>query len=115
MTSQPSTDFLKLYTGCQSRLYAFILTLVGNPDQASEVLQETNLVLWQKAEQFEIGTNFMAWALKVARFQVMAFRKKQSRDRLVFSEAATERVANAFSVWDEALGDLLQRLTVAIS
>lgn len=112
MTNQPSTEFLKLYTGSQSRLYAFILTLVGDADQASEVLQETNLVLWQKADQFELGTNFMAWALKVARYQVMAFRKKQSRDRLVFSEAATERVANAFAKRDDVLDDrqaVLQR------
>lgn len=112
MTNQPPTEFLKLYTGSQSRLYAFILTLVGDADQASEVLQETNLVLWQKADQFELGTNFMAWSLKVARFQVMAFRKKQSRDRLVFSEAAAERVANAFAERDEVLDDrqaVLQR------
>lgn len=49
-------------------------------------MQETNAVLWRKAQDFELGTNFGAWMLKVAYFQVMAHRQKLTRDRLVFDE-----------------------------
>jgi len=98
---EPTNEFITQYTGCQSRLYAFLLALMGDSDQAREVLQETNLVIWKKCDQFEAGTNFMAWALRIARYQAMAYRTKQQRDRLVFSEASMDRIANAFVTYDD--------------
>lgn len=49
-------------------------------------MQETNAVLWRKAHDFKLGTNFGAWMLKVAYFQVMAHRRRITRDRLVFDD-----------------------------
>ena len=49
-------------------------------------MQETNAVLWRKAHEFKLGTNFGAWMLRVAYFQVMAHRRKITRDRLVFDD-----------------------------
>ena len=40
-----SDEFLKLITEFQGRLFGFILSLLGDADQANEVLQETNLAL----------------------------------------------------------------------
>ena len=66
--SQPETtpEFIALLTSNQSRLYAYVLSLVGDRQQAQDVMQETNIVLWRKASQFTLGTNFGAWMLKVA-------------------------------------------------
>lgn len=94
-------DFAKLYAGEQSRLFAFIYSLVGSQDLAKDVLQETNVVLWEKREEFELGTNFTAWAFRIARYQVMAMREKQSRDRLVFSDAFLDLIADEAERFDE--------------
>ena len=51
----------------QRELYAFILSMLPNLTEADDVLQETNMVLWRKREEFEPGTNFGAWARTVAR------------------------------------------------
>jgi RNA polymerase sigma-70 factor (ECF subfamily) len=83
-------------TACQSRLYAYILSLTGDREQAREVLQETNLVIWRKADQFEEGTNFIAWVFQIARFQVLAYRQKIARDRLVFDDELLEGMADIF-------------------
>ena len=99
-----SQEFVQELTQSQSRLYAFILSLMGNADQASEVLQETNLILWKKADQFQLGTNFIAWAFKVARFQVMAYRQRMGRERLVFNDQILEGVAEEF----ESRSDLFE-------
>ena len=79
---EPSFEFVQLLTSHQSRLYAYVLSLLGNRTQAEDVMQETNAVLWRKAHDFKLGTNFGAWMLKVAHFQVMAHRRKLTRDRL---------------------------------
>jgi RNA polymerase sigma-70 factor (ECF subfamily) len=85
----PSThgdEFVVLITGVQAKLYAYVLSLLGDPHQAADVLQETNLVLWRKANEYTPGTDFTAWAYRVAHFQVLAQRQKLGREKLVFDD-----------------------------
>lgn len=66
-------------------LYAYIRSLLPDSEAVQDVLQETNLVLWRRSEEFEPGTNFVAWACKVAYFQVLAFYRDNKRDSMVFN------------------------------
>jgi RNA polymerase sigma-70 factor (ECF subfamily) len=76
--------YVQQLTDCQNRLYAYILMLLPNHDDAADVLQETNLVLWRKSGEFVEGTEFGAWACRVAYYQVLARLRDARRDRLVF-------------------------------
>ena len=96
-------QFVQLLTTHQGRLYAYVLSLVGDPDQARDVMQETNTVLWQKSGSFEIGTNFAAWMMKTAYYQVMSHRQKFSRERLVFDDELTAELAQAANDQNEML------------
>jgi RNA polymerase sigma-70 factor (ECF subfamily) len=80
-------EFVTLLTQSQQSLYACILSLLPDRAAANDLLQETNLTLWHKAEDFEPGTNFLAWATRIARYHVLNYRRKRQRDRLVFDEA----------------------------
>lgn len=77
--------FVQLLTAHQSMLYAYIRSLLPNSDAVQDVLQETNMVLWRRSAEFKEGTNFVAWACKVAYFQVMAFYRDNKRDSMVFN------------------------------
>lgn len=79
--------YVKLLTLHQGDLRAYIVSLMpGSPD-VGDVLQETNLVLWNKREEFELGSNFIAWSFTIARFQVLQHRRKSKQDgRVVFSD-----------------------------
>src|SRR4029078_6183261 len=79
-------DFVELMTQHQGRLYGYILSLSGDPDAANDVLQEANIVLWKQSNQFEPGSNFKAWAFRIAHFQYMAYRQKRLRDKVLFSD-----------------------------
>ncbi|MCM8534427.1 MAG: sigma-70 family RNA polymerase sigma factor [Lentisphaeraceae bacterium] len=78
----------------QGDLFAYILSLTGNYNDSKDVLQEANIVILKKQSSFQSGTSFRAWAFTIARFQVMAFRKKCSRERLVFSEKTFNDIFN---------------------
>ena len=115
--SEPSFEFVQLLTSHQSRLYAYVLSLLGDRTQAEDVMQETNAVLWRKAHEFQIGTHFGAWMLKVAYFQVMAHRRKLTRDRLVFDDDFLQEIAEdaeEHCEWQEEkqrlLGDCIEKL-----
>jgi RNA polymerase sigma-70 factor, ECF subfamily len=81
-----TTRFVSLLTEHQGDLWSFVLTLMpGHPD-AKDVLQKTNVVLWEKRGTFEEGTNFRAWALTCARFTVLDHLKRQRNRRLVLCD-----------------------------
>ena len=80
----------------QDDLRAFVHSLLPNSPSADDVLQNTNLVLWQKRSSFKQGTNFHAWAFKIARIQVQHQYDRAKREtRLVFSESLLDHIAAA--------------------
>ncbi|MBI1367490.1 MAG: sigma-70 family RNA polymerase sigma factor [Planctomycetes bacterium] len=95
MSSDRMEQVVQLLLTHQTRMRAYIRALVPERAGAEDVLQETNMVLWRKAAEFTPGTEFMAWALTAARFQALAWRQKQRRDRLVFDEALMNDLADA--------------------
>ena len=65
----------------QSMIRAYVISLLPGLSEAEDVIQNTNQVLWAKRDNFILGTNFKAWALTTARFQVMAMQQKLRNDR----------------------------------
>jgi len=89
-----NTEFAQHITEHQRNLFGYIYSLLGNDASSWDVLQETNMVLWRKQEQFQAGSNFKAWAFTVARFQVMAFIRDRKRSPLdVLTPELLERFA----------------------
>ncbi len=89
-----SEQFVRRLTEHQSRLYAYILAVLGDPNAVNDVLQETNVAIWRKADEYVEGTRFWSWASRVAYFEVLAYRKRRGRDRLVFDDALLAEVAD---------------------
>ena len=89
----PSEEFVQLFSRTQRRIYLHILGQVGNPNDADEILQETNVVIWSKFDRFELGTNFIAWTFQIANFEVLKFRDRRRSNRLVFSDDIVEAIA----------------------
>lgn len=85
--------FVAALTGSQDALYTYIFSLLPYEDLARDVLQETNIVLWRKADEFNEDLSFMAWACGIARFQVKARRRNMQRDRLVFDNDLIDQLA----------------------
>jgi RNA polymerase sigma-70 factor (ECF subfamily) len=110
-----SDEFLQLITEFQGRLFGFVLAILGDVDQANEVLQETNLVLWRKSDEFRPGSDFKAWSFRVAHFQVMAFRQSQIRDRLVFDDDALAQITRDAAKQDELYQQRIARLEHCIA
>src|SRR4051812_13542352 len=73
-------------TACQAALYAYVCSLLGTSAGAADVLQEANLVLWEKAMEYDPERPFLPWARRIAHFQVLAYRKRQSREKLLFDD-----------------------------
>lgn len=100
--SVPNENFIRSFTQAQRALYLYVLPLVGNPSDADEVLQETNLVIWNKWDQFEEGTNFLAWGRAIARLEVFRFRRTRHGKVTFLDDSLLDLVAQrAETISDE--------------
>lgn len=115
--AEPDPQFVYDLTDWQNRLFGYLVTLLGNVHDARDVLQETNLVIWRRAETFTAGTDFGAWARKCAYFQAMAFLRDRKREPNLLGEELLALIAGEESaVLDEnerklALRDCLAQLS----
>lgn len=89
-----SSEIAAEIRGLQAGLKEYISGLLGGADGVDDLVQETNLFLWEQRGEFVMGSNFRAWALRVAWFKVMAERRDRAREgRVVFSEALLEQLS----------------------
>jgi len=84
--------FFELFMTSQNKLYAYILSSVHNYADASDLHQETATVMWQKFDQFEQGTNFLAWGVSIARNIVRNHFRSRNRSRLQFDDHLMQRI-----------------------
>ena len=110
-------EFTRLLVCHQKRIHGLILALVPNGADAADILQETCVVMWRKFSEFEPGSDFGAWSLRVARFQVMSYYSRQQRARARFSDETIDRLEAQLAQpqWDapahaEALDHCLGKL-----
>ena len=113
----PSDEFVQLFTRAQRPLYLFILAQTGNVQSAEEILQETNLVIWAKLEQFQPGSSFSGWSRQIATYEILKYRQRNRRDKLTFSDefltaVAGEAVTQSLEIEQrrEALQHCLEKL-----
>ena len=78
-------QFVRLLTDHQAVIRGYIRSIVPNAEDTRDVLQNTNIILWERRKDFTLGTNFKAWSFTVARFRALEhIRKNQKNSPLVF-------------------------------
>lgn len=96
-------EFFKVLTEHQSRLMGFIMASIGDYTNASDILQKTNIVLWQKAKELNSLSEFMPWAFTIAKYKILSHARDSSRERLIFS---TSLIETMFDIASETALDI---------
>lgn len=103
--SKKMQEFTSLLIDHQEVIRSYIITqLPGSPD-VRDVLQEVNMVLWEKQKSFQPGTNFGAWSCTVARYKVLEHRRREARRNgfLVFNDELSRALATDIQEREPAL------------
>jgi RNA polymerase sigma-70 factor (ECF subfamily) len=85
--------FLRLFTEHEPALRTFVRSLVPTRGDASEVMQDVAVVLWEKIGEFDESRDFRRWAFGVARYEALAFMRDRARDRHVFDDQLIAQLA----------------------
>ncbi|MBN1809908.1 MAG: sigma-70 family RNA polymerase sigma factor [Planctomycetes bacterium] len=65
---------------------AYILSVLHSPEAADEVFQQVAVIALEKADDFELGTNFRTWAMSIGRFACLEYIRKRSGKAFAASE-----------------------------
>ena len=120
LNDQHHDQFLRLFAEHEPALRTFVRSLLPSRVDASEVMQEVAVVLWQKFAEFDATRDFRKWAFGVARYEALAYLRDRARDRHVFDDELVGRLANEAEAAEqrheaqrEALETCLQKLPEA--
>ena len=106
-----SSDFLQLLLNNQMRIYAFILSLVRNYDDADDLMQDTANTMWQKYSECQPIRDFVSWGIQVAYYKILDYRKKQNREIHVhFNSPLFEKVLAVAKTINRDCDDRMEKL-----
>ena len=77
--SERTEAFLLLLSEHERKLGIYVTGLIASAQDAQDILQEGKIVMWRQFDQFELGTNFAAWARKILFYQILAYRRRTKR------------------------------------
>lgn len=110
-----SDKFLGLLLPNQKKIMAYILSNVPHYAAAEDILQNTISILWKKYDAYVPETNFMMWAISVARYEIMTYyRKCQKDEKLVFNEALRQMLERESAFRSPHLDDRLNALQACV-
>src|SRR6476619_4090774 len=95
-------EFARQFSRNARRIYGFVMTLVFNYHDAEEVFQNTSVVLWNKFAEFQPGSDFFAWASRVAYYEVLSLMKQRRRTRTMSDETLELLATEAMIVSDRS-------------
>ncbi|SHI75060.1 RNA polymerase sigma-70 factor, ECF subfamily [Rubritalea squalenifaciens DSM 18772] len=91
-----SRTLVQEFESLRPKLRGYILSILPHPSAIDDIMQETMILLWEKRADYTQGTNFKAWAFKVAYFKTLSYRRDLQRNKVVtLSEDLLHRIAGA--------------------
>jgi len=108
-------EFIRLFTSHEPRLRAFAFSLIPHWADAEEVLQDANLIMFKKFDQFQLGTSFFSWACKIIHLKAKDFRQRQGREKLRFGDEFLGLVAQEIAELETDLAERERVLSACVS
>jgi RNA polymerase sigma-70 factor (ECF subfamily) len=109
-------EFTELLAQSERQLFAYVLALVWNAQDAEDLYQQTAMLMWEKFDEFERGTDFARWAFTFARHVVFNYQRSLQRRKtfLTAELAATladrQTPAEEPQAYSDALHDCMGQL-----
>jgi RNA polymerase sigma-70 factor (ECF subfamily) len=110
MQPHQAEQFAALWTASQWTISAFIRTLIPDYQQADEVLQRVAVTLVRKYDHYDQTRPFAAWAVGVAKYEVLYFRRERATDKHLFGDDIVEQIAGRYEILAEEVDPLRDAL-----
>jgi RNA polymerase sigma-70 factor (ECF subfamily) len=118
MRDDDQERFTRLWTQAQPAIAGYVGALAPDAHAADDLVQDIAVALLRKFPEYDPQRPFIAWAMGIAKMQLLTERRDRARAATRFRRETVESLAEA---WQEllpevderrlALGDCLKRVT----
>ena len=112
-----TSEFVRLWTQFHRDVERYVYSMVPRSVDAAEVVQVVSVKLWEKWENYDQERPFLPWAMRFAYLEILKWRQRLARERLVFSDELLQQLHSTHEELDplmevrrEILGQCLERL-----
>jgi RNA polymerase sigma-70 factor, ECF subfamily len=113
-TDEGLRDFIAQYRQAYPRLTTIAAAIAGDQIQAEDIVQEAAIIALEKLDEFQPGTNLVAWLAEIVRRCALNYRRKtQNRKTYAADPASLVQLAQSSTLGvsaspiAEQTGDLL--------
>ena len=89
-----TTEFVHLWTQYHRDVERYVYSMVPRSADAAEVVQVVSVKLWEKWEIYDKERPFLPWAMRFAYLEILKWRQRLARERLVFSDELLQVINN---------------------
>jgi RNA polymerase sigma-70 factor (ECF subfamily) len=114
LDTESMRELARLWVQSQSAVSAYITANVFDMHHADDLVQEVAQAAAEKFASYDRGRSFTSWVLGIARHRLLKYYRSRSRDRLILSEAALDRLANAMQRVEHEAEDRREALRVCL-
>lgn len=103
-------ELAALWTRAQPMVAGFVSSMVTNFHDAEDILQYVAMVLAKKFNEYDRERPFAQWAIGIARYEVLAYYRRQGQDKHVFSADLIQQIGNTYEEMGPRLGVIQEAL-----
>ncbi len=90
-----TAEYVRLWTRHQAEVERYVYMMIPRAADAAEVVQDVSVLLWKKWDAYDQSRPFVPWAIRFAYLEILKWRQKQAREKLVFSGDLLEQLHSA--------------------
>jgi RNA polymerase sigma-70 factor (ECF subfamily) len=98
------------WTASLPSVAAYIRSFTHDFHDSQDILQEVSMVVVRKYAEYDRNKPFVAWAIGIARNELLAYRRRKSVYGQVFDDESFEKIGKAFAAAEEDLDPVLEAL-----
>jgi RNA polymerase sigma-70 factor (ECF subfamily) len=109
-----SEEIAVLWTNAQPSVSAFVSSIVPNFQDADDILQQVAVAVIKNYETFDKDRPFVAWAIGIAKNEVLMYHRKNSQRKIIFSEKTIQAISEVYEKESHKFDDMKKALDVCM-
>ena len=107
-------DFTRTVLVLKNKMYRFALSIIGDPDEAKDIVQDVMLKLWETRDELKEKRSVEAWSMTLVRNRSLDLIKRMGRkmktdiDDVSVKLIAPEKLPDSYTIENETMEQIKQ-------
>jgi RNA polymerase sigma-70 factor (ECF subfamily) len=98
------------WTASLPSVAAYVRSFTHDFHDAQDILQDVSVAVVRKYADYDRNKPFVAWAIGIARNELLAYRRRKGVYRQFFDDESCEKIGEAFAAAEEEMNPVLEAL-----